>query len=145
MARLVLSLLDPHLTLEVSKNVSFANKCSFDCRATNLEKFFGRKTTMKNRSQKVGFASAYKGVRKRLIGKKTEKFYATISDGGLRVGLGSYDTEIEAARVYDAAAWLLFDRAAASNVTKGQPKLADIEIAAVRIRNYKERRRKNEP
>jgi hypothetical protein len=46
----------------------------------------------------------FKGVRKKDNLHKNSSFSASISDGSLRIGLGTYSDELEAARVYDAAA-----------------------------------------
>lgn len=70
---------------------------------------------------------------------KDSTFSASIFDGSLRIGLGTYSDELEAARVYDAAAWLLFEGAAFMNVTSGTPALEHIEIASGRIRYRKNR------
>lgn len=139
MARLVLSLLHPQIPLQNLKQVSFVNKCSFDCRSSNLEHRIGRTAVMRNRRGKSGSSSQFKGVRKKENLNKNSSFSASISDGSLRIGLGTYSDELEAARVYDAAAWLLFEGAAFMNVTSGTPALEHIEIASGRIRNCKNR------
>ncbi|XP_044367039.1 ethylene-responsive transcription factor 1-like [Triticum aestivum] len=45
--------------------------------------------------------SGYRGVRERPSGV----YYAEIRSGDVRLGLGTFETSHEAARVYDAAAW----------------------------------------
>jgi hypothetical protein len=137
MARLVLNFLHPQIPLQNLKQVSFLNKCSFDCRSSNLEHRVGRTAVMRNRRGKSGSSSQFKGVRKKVNLNKGSSFSASISDGSIRIGLGTYGDELEAARIYDAAAWLLFEGAAFMNVTSGMPALEHIEIASGRIRNRK--------
>lgn len=139
MARLVLSYLHPQIPLQNLKQVSFINKCPFDCRSVNLEHRVGRKAVMRNRRGKSGSSSRFKGVRKKENMHNSSSFAASIYDGSARIGLGTYSDEQEAARVYDAAAWLLFEGAAFMNVTTGTPSLEHLEIASRRIRIRKER------
>ena len=137
MARLVLSIVHPHIPLDKIKQVSFENKCSFDCRSVNLKHRVGRKAVMRNRRGKSGSSSEYKGVRKREQTTGPDKFSAEIFDGHRRIGLGTYSEELEAARMYDAAAWLLFQNAAFTNVTSETPDLERIELVSYRIRKSK--------
>lgn len=47
-------------------------------------------------------STGYKGVK---LHKPTGRFVARLHIGGKQISLGYYDTALEAARVYDAAAW----------------------------------------
>ena len=51
--RLVLKLLNPHIPIENIKHVSFENKCTFDCRSSNLKHRVGRRAVMRNRKAKA--------------------------------------------------------------------------------------------
>lgn len=137
--RLVLKLLHPHIPIENIKHVSFENKCTFDCRSSNLKHRFGRRAVMRNRRAKSNSSSRYKGVRKRNRTNGPDKYSATISFDDLHVGLGTFDSEIEAARVYDAAARILFDGAGHLNLSENEVTDADLQLAATRIRICKDR------
>jgi hypothetical protein len=65
-----------------------------------------------NRKKRKGCSSKYKGV---YIDKKSRRFKAAIRCRNLRLHLGYFDTEVEAAKAYDAAAKLHHDKFAVLN------------------------------
>ena len=65
-----------------------------------------------NRKKKPGCASKYKGVH---INKKLGKWRAAIMFEGNRIFLGDFNTEIDAAQAYDAAAKLYHKEFASLN------------------------------
>lgn len=106
--RYVKHLSDPSVPLEDIKQVSFKNKCSFDCRLDNLLAADGRQSVMRNRQKKSTSKSQFKGVIHKLRSDGSRYYGAQIkTDTGI-IYLGGYSTEVEAAKVYDAAATVLF-------------------------------------
>ena len=112
------------------KHVSFNNKLTLDCRLVNLLKNSGRQAVMRNRKGKANTSSQYKGVR--LI---NGKWRGQIMDGRSTINLGHYETEEYAAKIYDAAAWILFGASAHYNFPIGTPSSEHRQTA----RNYIER------
>jgi len=100
--------------------VTFNNKLTLDCRLVNLLNNTGRQAVMRNRNAKSGTTSQYKGVR--LIHRKNGRAWRVqIMDGNKTLYLGSYPDEEYAAKVYDAAAWILFGASAHYNFPIGSP------------------------
>ena len=81
----------------------------------NLLKNTGRQAVMRNRRGKANTSSQYKGVRPTSNGK----WRGEIRDGRSTINLGRYETEKYAAKIYDAAAWILFGASAHYNFPNG--------------------------
>ena len=106
---------DPSVT-----QVTFNNKLTLDCRLVNLMNNNSRQAAMRNRYGKSNTSSQFKGVR--LIPRQNgKKWRVQIMDGKKTVHLGSYADEEYAAKVYDAAAWIIFGAAAHYNFPVGSP------------------------
>tara|TARA_A100000164_G_scaffold17637_1_gene14419 strand:+ start:49 stop:342 length:294 start_codon:yes stop_codon:yes gene_type:complete len=74
---------------------------------------------MRKRVGKSNTSSAFKGVRKKPQ-KNANGWRVQIHDGKKTIHLGQYDSEVYAAKVYDAAAETLFGKAAYLNYQVGQ-------------------------
>ena len=59
-----------------------------------------------------------------------------IMDGKLNIHLGAYETEDYAAKVYDAAAWILFGADAHYNFSVGTPSQEHREKASAHIERF---------
>lgn len=113
--RFVYLLANPALTLDEVRHVSFINKVSFDCRVANLTDRIGRQAVMRNRRAKRGTSSVYKGVRAIANAAGTIRWRTQIKADFGNMSIGTYPDEQQAAKVYDAAAFLLFGGAAMYN------------------------------
>jgi hypothetical protein len=120
--------------------VSFHNKLTLDCRLVNLMKNTGRQAAMRNRKGKSNTTSQYKGVRKRVQNEKVT-WRTQIMDGNLNINLGAYESEDYAAKVYDAAAWILFGADAHYNFSVGSPSQEHREKASAHIERYMNKQR----
>ena len=100
------------------KHLTFANKISLDCRLENLIDRTGRQSVMRHRLGKSNTTSEFKGVRKRPQ-KNSKDWRVQIHDGEKTIHLGQYDSEVYAAKVYDAAAETLFGASAYLNFPDG--------------------------
>jgi len=100
------------------KHVTFNNKLTLDCRLVNLLKNTGRQAVMRHRLGKSKTTSEFKGVRKRPQ-KNAKDWRVQIHDGEKTIHLGQYDSEVYAAKVYDAAAETLFGASAYLNFPDG--------------------------
>ena len=116
------------------KHLTFANKISLDCRLENLIDRTGRQSVMRHRLGKSNTTSEFKGVRKRPQ-KNSKDWRVQIHDGEKTIHLGHYETEEYAAKIYDAAAWILFGASAHYNFPIGTPSSEHRQTA----RNYIER------
>ncbi|NOD85556.1 hypothetical protein [Ruegeria sp. HKCCD6119] len=139
--RLVLTLASLGKNVDDFKHVSFKNKISFDCRLSNLEYRVGRQAVMRNRKPKRNTSSQYKGVMraKRTDGSIYWRGQIKGNDGTM--SLGSFEDEVWAATVYDAAAYLLFGGAGYSNFPDQAPSIEALDIARARIERFRNRRR----
>lgn len=131
--RLVITLANPSLSLEEVKQVSFANKISFDCRLANISGHVGRTAVMRNRRAKKGTSSVFKGVIKRTSAAGGVRWTASIASKDFRYNLGSHRSEFLAALAYDAAAYLLFDNTALYNLPDLCPDPTSLEFVRERI------------
>ena len=122
---------DPSVT-----QVSFNNKLTLDCRLVNLMKNTGRQAAMRNRKGKSNSTSQFKGVR--LL---NGKWRGQIMDGKIKIHLGTYQTEEYAAKVYDAAAWILFGSSAYYNFSIGTPTHSHRETASAYIERHLNKQR----
>jgi hypothetical protein len=113
--RFVYLLADPTFTLDEVRHVSFINKISFDCRLANLTDRIGRQAVMRNRRPKRGTSSVYKGVMAIKKPDGTVRWKTQIKADFGSMSIGTYPDEQQAAKVYDAAAFLLFGGAALYN------------------------------
>lgn len=114
--RLAYQLANPSLTFKEVKHVSFINKISFDCRVANLTDRIGRQAVMRNRRPKQATSSKYKGVIASRRPDGTTIWRTQIKADLLgTMAIGSYPDETQAAKVYDAAAFLLFGGSAFYN------------------------------
>ena len=137
MQRMVVALSDPKTNPFEIKNVSFANKCSLDCRSYNLRDRTNRVAAMRNRRKKRGSSSDYKGVRAIKRANGGIRYRVEIGVKGSSVYLGQYSSEQAAGEVYDAAATILFEGAAMYNFPDNPPSAAAIEFATNRIRRWR--------
>lgn len=136
--RFILWLEQPGGRLEEIKHISFMNKISFDCRATNLTRRGTRQTVMQNRRPKRNTSSKYKGVIKieRVNGDVAWK---TQIKGELgTMSLGTFDDEQVAAAHYDAGAYVLFHNTGYYNFPETVPNLEALDYVMLMI----ERRRR---
>lgn len=137
--RYITHLEDPSKPLDQIKNVTFKNKITLDCRATNLLKKSSRQSVMRNRRPKRNTTSKYKGVHKAVIGKQT-KWKSQIKWELGSMSLGTHTDEVSAAEIYDAAAMLLFDGSGMLNFPNRQPTENLINHARARIERFKKRK-----
>lgn len=138
MQRLVYTLVHPGYDLASTKNVSFANKCTLDCRSFNLRDRPDRVAAMRNRRKKRGSSSPYKGVRKKEHNSGRVGYAVSIgARKGVVIYLGEYSSESFAAEVYDAAAALLFEGAAHPNFPHTTPSTLALENAVMRINRWR--------
>lgn len=114
-------LANPTLTLDEVRHVSFINKISFDCRLANLTDRIGRQAVMRNRRPKRGTSSIYKGVRAITKPDGTVRWQTQIKADFGSMSIGTYSEEQQAAKIYDAAAFLLFGGAAYQNFPEHVP------------------------
>jgi len=124
----------------IPKQVSFENKLSLDCRVCNLLYEKERQGAMRNRKKKRNSQSIYKGVRQPPKNKQLGTWRVDIMTPELgKVHLGSYQDEIEAAEIYDAAVIILFGRDGRRNFTDELPSLEAQQEASARIDFHKYR------
>ncbi|WP_432450612.1 hypothetical protein [Aliiroseovarius marinus] len=133
----VLSLASPNKAIEDIKHVTFHNRFSLDCRLENLTTTYDRQSVTRNRRGKRNTSSEFKGVRKAYRTNGAVYWRAEIYDGKGRVSLGNYDDEEWAAKVYDAAAYLIFDGTAYYNFPDCVPNVEAVREAAARLARHK--------
>jgi len=140
-------LANPSLTLDDVRQVSFKNKISFDCRLANLTDRIGRQAVMRNRRPKRGTSSAYKGVRAVTYPDGTVRWKTQIKADFGSMSIGTYSEEQQAAKIYDAAAFLLFGGAAFYNFPEHVPDaetLTQVARHVARRKRFVESRTKHE-
>ncbi|MCV2866943.1 hypothetical protein [Defluviimonas sp. WL0075] len=130
---------DPKLTLEEARQISFQNKCSFDCRKVNLIARVGRKAVMRNRRGKSTSTSNYKGVSERKSSTGETYWDANIKIDQGNLYLGGFDDEVLAAAAYDAAAFIFFEGAAFLNFPTERPSLDAVENVRLRHARFRQR------
>ena len=113
------------------KHTIFHNKNPLDCRVSNLLKGNDRQAVMRNRRGKRDTESRYKGVR-----PMSGKYRAFIYDGTDNISLGSFDTERNAAKIYDAAALVIFGASAHFNFPLGILDPLHHELASLLIQRH---------
>lgn len=138
--RFIMKLQIPGASFDDIKHVGFRNKISFDCRTSNLEDRVGRQAVMRNRRPKKNTSSRFKGVIKWLAPDGSVRWRTQIKGDDGSMGIGVYDDEVWAATVYDAAASLLFERAALYNLPEQPINPQALEIAAAKIEAARKRR-----
>jgi hypothetical protein len=145
--RLAYQLANPTLTFNEVKYVSFINKITFDCRVANLANRVGRQAVMRNRRSNSKSSSIYKGViaSRRADGSPVWRTQIRADFGTMSIG--SYDDEVQAARAYDFAAFLLFGGSALLNFPDWVPDAETMEKVTYKIARRKEwlRRKGREP
>lgn len=133
MQRYVLTLQNPSLNVDEVKQVSFANKLTYDCRLSNLTDRVGRTAVMRNRRPKSNSTSVYKGVSRTTLKSGETRWKVAIKASEKSLHLGTFDDENWAAKVYDAAAFLLFENSGLYNFPNAKPDVRALELAADRI------------
>ena len=113
------------------KHTTFHNKNPLDCRVANLLKGNDRQAVMRNRRGKRDTESRYKGVR-----PMSGKYRAFIFDGQDNISLGSFDTEQDAAMIYDAAALVVFGASSHFNFPLGNLDPLHQEFASLLIQRH---------
>ena len=113
------------------KHTTFHNKNPLDCRVSNLLKGNDRQVVMRNRRGKRDTESRYKGVR-----PMSGKYRAFIFDGQDNISLGSFDTEQDAAMIYDAAALVVFGASSHFNFPLGNLDPLHHEFASLLIQRH---------
>ncbi len=105
------------LVMDAPKDVQvrFLNGCSLDCRKPNL-RFCSRAELRIDRQHRRGGSSVYRGVHK-MHGRPTP-WYAQIEHQGAKHFLGTFKTELEAAKAYDSAARRMLGKHAKTNFEK---------------------------
>ncbi len=131
--RLILSLAHPEKTVLDFKHVSFNSKFSFDCRLQNLLEKDGRQSVMRNRKPKRDTSSQFKGVMKGIRPNGAIYWRGQIRGNFGTMSLGNFDNEEWAAKVYDAAATLIFDGTGYYNFPDQQPDPEALEMVRLRI------------
>lgn len=123
---------------EQIKQVTFKNKISLDCRVSNINIGYGRQAVMRNRKGKRNCTSEYKGVH---WSTKPQKWKASIADTkiDLKVHLGLFEDEIEAAMIYDAAAIVMFEKSSLLNFKDNEIKPEVLQAAEARIEARKQK------
>ena len=134
--RYITHLENPTVPISNIKQVSFANKVSLDCRSANLVNRVGRQAAMRNRLPKRNTTSKFKGVHK-AVQNNTVKWRSQIKWDLGSMSMGTYDDEITAARMYDAAAFYLFDGAALYNFPNEKPSIEARQHARDRIQRFR--------
>lgn len=135
--RLAYQLSNPDLTFDEVKHVSFINKIAFDCRVANLTDRVGRQAVMRNRRPKRETSSKYKGVRAGTKSDGSTIWRTQIKADFGSMSLGTYVDEEQAARVYDAAAFLLFGGSALYNFPGSVPDADTLSSVARHIARRK--------
>ena len=113
------------------KHTTFHNKNPLDCRVANLLKGNDRQAVMRNRRGKRDTESRYKGVR-----PMSGKYRAFIFDGQDNISLGSFDTEQDAAMIYDDAALVVFGASSHFNFPLGNLDPLHHEFASLLIQRH---------
>lgn len=108
------------------EEIDHINHNGLDNRKCNLRKCT-RSQNSYNQAHKKGYTSKYKGIHWKV---NRGKWIAQIKKDGVKVHLGSFDDEIEAAKTYDAKAKELFGEFACLNFPESQapdhiPELAE--------------------
>jgi hypothetical protein len=129
---------------EKVKHISFRNKISFDCRVDNLEDRLGRQAVMRNRRPKRNTSSKYKGVIKKTKPDGSLSWRGQIKADLGNIHLGVFEEENFAAKVYDAAAFVLFSGAAHFNFPEDCPNPEALDVALLKIERFKNAN-KNKP
>jgi hypothetical protein len=142
--RFVMKLQFPDCTYDELKQISFENKVTFDCRVENLQGLVGRKAVMRNRRPKRNTSSQFKGVVKFVAKDGSIRWRTAIKGDHGSLAIGVYDDEIWAAKVYDAAAFLLFEGAAFLNFPNKSPDLDALAIARIKISRSQSRKKSAE-
>lgn len=124
-------------------NVSFKNKIPLDCRLSNLIFTNERQGVMRNRKGKRNSSSQYKGVRQTPRDKELGNWRTAIYDPDIGdIYLGAYKSELQAAKIYDAAVAILFGEDGYRNLREQDISREDYQEADARIEWFKYRQAK---
>tara|TARA_R110002153_G_scaffold161600_1_gene313993 strand:+ start:116 stop:1924 length:1809 start_codon:yes stop_codon:yes gene_type:complete len=101
--------------------IKYINDDRLDCRRENLLLLTLSQLTQSKTKTKGVFSSDYKGVTKDTVEGVTS-YRATISFNGKYLSLGTYETEIEAAKTYDISAYKYYGENCGNNdlLTEGE-------------------------
>ncbi len=139
--RIIRMLGDESLSLAETKYITFANKCSLDCREANLVSRADRTSVMRNRRPRQDASSQFKGVRKAKKSTRGERWSAWIQfEKDDVLNLGTYENEKDAAAAYDAASFLFFEGSGFLNFPDEPPTAEAIEAVTLSYARYKHRR-----
>ncbi|WP_417701153.1 hypothetical protein [Pseudophaeobacter sp.] len=137
--RFVRWLEQPALSLDEIKHISFMNKVTFDCRASNLTLSASRRAVMQNRRPKRNTSSKFKGVI-RVVRPNGGVVWKTQIKGHLgSMSVGTFENEKDAAVHYDAAAYVLFHDTGYYNFPETTPNLEALDHVMMKIEKRKRR------
>lgn len=104
-----------HFILNLSTGVDHKNSNGLDCQKHNLRQATKAENN-RNRSKTPNLSSKYKGVS---LHKQSNRFMAKVAVNSKNIYLGSFNSEIEAAKAYDKVAKIYHGEFAKLNFNDG--------------------------